>query len=82
MRLIFKYNLTYKREQALEESFAIKVRSRTNEESNKNKENTYKVVEKSTNRNQIINVLREIQNYIASVKENQDATRKRTKSRK
>lgn len=34
------------REQTLEESFAIKVRSRTNEESNKNKENTYKVVEK------------------------------------
>lgn len=74
--------MTYKREQTFEESFAIKVRSRTNEESNKNKENTYKVVEKSTNRNQIINVLREIQNYIASVKENQDATRKRTKSRK
>lgn len=45
MRLIFNYNLTPKKELAFEESLAMKLRSRTDKETNENKEETDKVVE-------------------------------------
>lgn len=46
MGLIFNYNLTPKKELALEESLDMKLRSRTDKETNKGKEETDKVVEK------------------------------------
>lgn len=62
MGFIFNNNLTPKKKLTFEKSLVMKPRSRTDKETNKDKEETGKVVEKeTTNRNLIINILRKIQ---------------------